>query len=195
MGKLTIRNETRYSTRALRSLVVACERHLGLRWSRTVIFRYSKKSMQWGHAAYPHGITGSFGAGRKGSNFTSGEGTWAEFFLPGDQSRFRFADFAWLIEHELLHNKGIKHGDMTSEQRHGHMTIPPRWAETLAAKGVPFRVPVKKVVDPKARVQQRAAKVHAKLEHWESKLKRAERMVKKYRAKARYYERRSPQEE
>ena len=180
MAKLTIENNTRYDTRALKAVVRACEKHLGLKWSRRAIFKYSKKSMLWGHASYPPA---------KGSGY---EGQWAEFFLPGDPALFDFTHFALLVEHELLHNKGLKHGDYGNIRAHYPRShrgeYAPDWAAALAVRGVPFRPAIKKTMTPAEHVAKRAAHVDAKVAYWERKLKLAKTKLKQYQKKQRYYQ-------
>ena len=81
--------------------------------------------------------------------------------------------------HELGHNRGLRHKEMAA-----YATLPVSWAEGLAVR--------KKIVAPKpkrdvqAKRQRRAEKMLA--EH-EAKLKREQKLVKKWRQKVRYYER------
>jgi hypothetical protein len=173
---IVIQNETRYRTADLRGLVLRCMNYLGLKGPKHVRLSYSKRSTHWGYAwldvDLPHG--------------THREGKHVVLTAP-PADRLSIGRFASLVEHELLHTKGLRHKDMNRHQRYGaHDDAVPEWA-----KGLHLREKVPQAPIPVAdRIAGREAHVKKMLARAERRLKLAATIVKKWRGKARYYDRR-----
>jgi hypothetical protein len=94
--------------------------------------------------------------------------------------------FARVFEHEVLHNKGVRHREMTPSQRNCDEPLP-KWAEGLVIR----------LKEPKAKrsaadkVAEREQHAREMLAAYERKQKRVATLLKKWKAKVRYYERRA----
>ncbi len=169
MKALKLVNETRWETRDLRRFALA-----GLRaevgwWNHyTVAFRTRRRFL---------------GRGYIGSNHM-------KLYMPvpavdddtlsGDNIR----DLARTLAHEAMHNKGVSgHRDIDDSNRDL------AWADALVNEG--FVIHARKQTE-KAKVDLRAvraAKAQKMLAEHESKLRREQKLVRKWRQKVRYYAR------
>ncbi len=182
---LDVRNNTTYDSRDIRSAVLACEKYLDMSGRRVVKVVYSRNRQRSvsGYAYYP----GAYQA----------EGCHVKLRLPKihkgeviDEALVQ--DFLWLVEHELSHSRGVRHGTMRGSPTHKVHSIGrrPTWGE-----GLQLRLKSVKAKPTSAdRVAKRAAKVDADLARWERRLKLAKTKVAKLKAKQWYYLRRNAEE-
>lgn len=188
-GKLTVENKTKWDTRGLTSVILACEKFLDLVHSRTVTIVHTRNRRGIsGYAYYPPG-------GKSVSPYGY-EGTSAHLRIykpqegEAEMSESNFTDFCWLVEHELGHNKGYSHSDTyggPAGRGLKHNGERPSWAKDLSpVKVKPPRVTKK--ITSEERIAERAAAVEEKLAYWQRKLKLAQTKLKKYRVKQRYYQ-------
>jgi hypothetical protein len=95
--------------------------------------------------------------------------------------------FAKVAAHEFAHARGLDHKDMHSSPRYRWVG---NWRDLYAwANEFPIRVKPKRK-RPKPGNPEKLANIKVLIQKWESKKRRAENALKKYRQKARYYERR-----
>lgn len=176
-SRLLLTNETRYSSRDLRSFFLAGMHAMGVKTSKRVRVSYSHKSMQWGCAS----IGTIYKPGALKSGYTRVEGSFVHMTLP-PPDRLDLRDFARTFEHELLHNLGVNHGDMTEAQRYCRGDLP-AWAQ-----GRELREATPKPTVPAVVLREARARAH--LEKHETALAREQKLVRKWRAKVAYYDRR-----
>lgn len=94
--------------------------------------------------------------------------------------------FARVFEHEVLHSKGVGHREMTPSQMNCDQPLP-KWAE-----GLVIRLKEPKVKRSAAeKVAEREEHAREMLAAYERKQKRVATLLRKWRAKVRYYERRA----
>lgn len=162
--RLKITNETDYRTSDLRRFLTIGFREEGVNlkeeWGRYVIKFYRPRGSLAGQAQY---------------NIR-----WMRLALrdsEGELSPNQITRLAQVFVHELGHNRGEKHRDMVSSG-----TLPVPWAEGLRIR--------KKVVKPKPKrdiVAERAEHAAKMLRQHETKLRREEKLVKKWAQKVKYY--------
>lgn len=168
-------NETRYPTREIRKIITAVHAEEAkirgkLRtWdSLRVTVKYSRRRRYWGCASY--------------SGYTM------MLTLPGGGARVD--ELVALVQHELWHNYGIRHGDYPSTVRSCD-TRTPFVQRCLARLGFE-RIEEKPVGGPRLTTdERRAAKlasIEDRIKRWESKRKRAENALRKLRKQRTYYE-------
>lgn len=165
---LEVRNETRYRTRAIRTLIVRCLRALGLKVRGLVRVAYSTASEHYGFAALGHEerkVDGGY-ITRSGLNMT--------LTLPRDPGAFSRDQFARVILHEALHWKGVRHGDMTDEQRYCKGDAP-AWCSDIEVAFAPL------LEHPKDGRKGKLAHARAMLARAERKLKLATTIEKRWR--------------
>lgn len=160
-------NKTAYDTKDLRKFIAACIRHMGSSPDTeiTVVYR------------------------RGTSDFVTGWATYTGFKMrlrlpkPG---KLRLIDLAYVLEHEVSHNLGVRHSEMSRECFNCH----PSSTDQLPTWAVGLNIAVKA---PKAkptmedRVAKRAAKAVAMLKKWDRKLKLAQTMRLKWCRKVNHY--------
>lgn len=94
--------------------------------------------------------------------------------------------FAQTLAHEVQHNKGERHGTMTVATE-----LPVEWAHTLLADGFAIRQAEVKLKPKRDIVNERHIHAAKMLAMHDAKLRREEKLVKRWAAKVRYYERRA----
>lgn len=194
---MRVRNDTTWRSSDIRAVVLACEAWLGLRgkWIRRVRVTYGRRG-GWtgGHASNGGSIMlappAAVSRGRRWEHDQAGIGAWH----PEEQRRVdadgamlpeAFADFAWTVEHELLHVAGWDHRRMRREHhpayRYREGRGPPKWAEGLRLRA---RLPRPRVRPPAgARAAAADARDQAALARWTTKLRLATTKVRKLRAR------------
>jgi hypothetical protein len=161
---MRIINKTKYRTDDLKLWLYAAHKAMEAPHAqKTITITYSHKSMTWGCASY--------------------SGFRMMLTLPGDPSKIKHGDFAHLIEHEIGHNLGIKHGEMDQEMLYG-TGREPSWEVPLPT---PRLIEVKKIT-PQNRSDAKHLHSSKMVVLWEKKLKTATRQLRKWTAKLRYYE-------
>lgn len=160
---MKVTNNTNYDTRYLRWLFIQCEKHEGTNYKYRQVEVLNKKGggisgRAWINSRY---ITMKLPSGR-------GPG-----YKPNSHSVAR------VYIHEVGHNLGLQHKDMSSVS-----SIDVSWLSDVP-------IPAKKPKPPKPKpniVDARAKHAQKKLDEWNKKLSRAKTFVKKYRKKVKYYE-------
>lgn len=156
---MKVKNETNYDTRYLRKLFMDCERHEGTNPKHRYVRVINKR-----------------GGGVAGCAWLNSYSVTMK--LPTYQAP-KAASVAQVYIHEVGHNLGLRHKEMAS-----YSSIDVSWL-------LDEDVPLKKIKPPKPRpniVEIRTAKAQKKLDEHLKKLKREQNLVKKYRIKVRYYE-------
>lgn len=174
--RLVLVNETRYASRDLRSFFLAGMRAMGVKTSKHVRVSYSHKSMQWGCASL-----GTIRLLTTTEKYMRLEGQYVHMTLP-PPDRLDLRDFARTFEHELLHNLGVSHGDMTEAQRYCRGDLP-AWAQERTLRETAPKPTVSAVV-------LRETRARAHLAKHETALAREQKLVRKWREKVAYYDRR-----
>lgn len=166
---MRIVNKTRYRTDDLRRWLNAAHKAMAAPTHKTVEVKYSHRGMAWGCASF--------------------SGGWMMLTLPGDPDKVGgVGRLAQLLEHEIAHNLGLRHGEMHPSTRRGAAREPGSWEEGME---LPRLREEPSKPSPEDRVAQREAKARKMLERWERKVKLAKTRLAKWAAKVRYYERRA----
>ncbi len=175
-AKVTIINETKYSSRNLRTFFLAGMKAMGIKESKRIRVAYSHASKHWGQAQLGKFAPKATGGVRRY------EGYRVLMTLPGDPTKLDLREFSRVFEHELLHNLGVEHKDMTPVQL--YCTGPlPAWAEGLSiAMTTPRAKP-----SMEDRITARETKAVAMLDIHARKLARQEKLVTKWKRKVTYY--------
>jgi hypothetical protein len=204
--KLFVHNKTVFNTRALRRFFLAGIRAYGLEpkygdYVIEVVYQTRLRGTRWVHGK------------------ATMHGRWVQMFLPRpinpDQeksiARLRergideklvrryegsleldVADLALVFEHELAHNAGLGHADMTDDVKWCRGPVPTWASGFLPADFAP--APPKPKPSRAERLAalkfDRECAAREKLERWERRLKLARTKVAKYRLAVRGYERR-----
>jgi hypothetical protein len=174
---MKIENKTKYDTRYLRKLFLACERHIfntylihGESKHRHVTVKTNRKGYIAGYAWYnswsivitlPPPVSVHYGKFK-------------------EEHQISARRVAQVYLHEVGHNIGLKHKQMIPSLKINVDWLPD---ETVPLKPQPQSKPKRNIVEI------RAEKAQAKLNEWTKKLNRAKTYVKKYQAKVKYYER------
>ena len=176
--RLRISNETRWSTRDIRKLVVAglkAEGQWGPGECYMVRIRYSRRS----------GGVGGWGFYNRNSLMVAPPKLGDRPELPHGT----VMEMARVLIHEIGHNTGLTHKDMVPTRQ---IQVP--WAEGLRVRAAT----VKPKPTPAERADQRAAHVTAKIEYIQKvihKTQRREKVLAKqlteWRKKERYYQRKA----
>ena len=171
---MKIRNDTRYSTRLLHSIFTATYHDLA---------KVEGELSGWKH--YTFDVVYARTKDYTGHAFI--KGAWAKIRLPKRVANV--VDIANLVEHELLHSYGYKHGAMGGAHYPWTGRHNVQRNKALLAK---FGAAISET-EPKARPKQdiqthRHQLVLAGIARWESKLKAAQTRLKNLRQKKRYYE-------
>lgn len=186
--RLVVENETRWSTTAIRSVVVRCLRHLGMRVRGhvRVVYSTSKRELRDhnGRAALGHQHK------RPDGSYWTAPGLNMSLSLPRDPARLNLAHFCRVILHEALHWKGVDHKDMTPDQLWCRGPLP-AWAE-----GAPPLVhrdvkPMKPKPTREEIAERKLEAMRARVAKLAGQLARTEKLLKKWRRKLRDAERRT----
>lgn len=168
---LRIKNETDYLTIDLRRFFMAGLAAKGASTDKFIRVIYGRGAA---HHGYAHlGVQ----VGRQHI-----EANWIQISLPRDAAKLDLLKLAQVFEHEVDHNLGLQHGEMQD-----WWTLAPVWQEELV-----IRVSARVLVPPPPRLSVRAyreARARAMLAKWEKKQERVAKLIKKWKAKVRYYER------
>jgi hypothetical protein len=163
---MQVENKTKYDTRYLKRLFIACDKHEGA--------HITSKRMRGRKVWVKPGRSRIHGAAWLHS-------TSIVMSLPAKEPSAR--KIAQIYIHELGHNLGLNHKHMMN------------WWEIDVSwwpdECVPLKAKKITAVEKPNIVEVRAAKAQKKLDEWTKKLNRAKTFVKKYRTKVRYYERRA----
>jgi len=160
---MKITNKTDYDTQYLRQLFIACEKHEGTNHKYRKVEILNKKGggvsgRAWIRSRYVNMYLPSYNRGMDSANAHS---------------------VAQVYIHEVGHNLGLRHKDMASVS-----SIDVSW---LPNESTPLKK--SKIGKPKPSIIEiRARRAQKKLDEWTKKLNRAKNLVKKYRTKVKYYE-------
>lgn len=179
-SQLRIKNETRYSTRDLRRFFTAGLRALGASEEKWIKVRYSRGSVA--------------GLAEIGRDDRQGYRIWMlpdrpVAIVTGSDGRVvrtpiaqmgasRLAAFASTFEHEIAHTLGISHREMSHAPAGGEWWV----GLTIRVMPEPIKIPA---------VERREARARTHVEKLEQQLARTQRLLKKWRARVRYYNKRS----
>lgn len=172
--KLTLNNKTAWTRRSLRKLVMAGLKEYALEtnYYRVDVVPAGQRRTCSGYAYYN---TGYVCVRIPHPRFVQGE----------DGLRYITDQFARVFEHEVMHNLGMSHPDMTKEGYRCRSGDAPTWAAGILLE------PKKTKVKPtrQDRVNQREANAGAMVKRWERKLKLARTKLRYWQSKVRYYDR------
>jgi hypothetical protein len=189
--KITVRNQTAYRTDDLRRFFRAGLRAMHAREDKTIEVKYrtGNRHICWATMGHVVNTTVIDNEGVTTMRpFKTVEGRWIRMVIGQPGTVVDMARFARVFEHEVLHNRGVAHREMTPHQRDCDQSLP-EWAEGLEIRLKPE--PVKLSREDRAihlRVQR---EMHARemLKLYEKKAKRTATLLKKWKTKVRYYER------
>lgn len=166
-------NRTRYDTRALRRIVTAVHGVMAKTEGRLPTWRTLRVHVETGRPKYHEWAI----SGRADLN-----GGWVLLRLPRpDRHHVSANRLAWLVEHELYHAYGRRHGTFREES-------PEWWTQHVGCDPVPLRRPPA----PRDVVGERRLRAERLLRKWERRLKLARTKVRQYQKQVRYYERARP---
>lgn len=184
---MRIKNATPYRTADLRALVLAALRAEGIEASGYIVEvgaskrqprrRWDDELKRWvpDDRDAPYRFSGLGMLNRRWFRLGIPKAVYARDLAPEEVKRL-----AQIAVHELGHNLGLRHADMV-----GSFGIPVPWADGLAVRLAEVKPAPRRDLQA-----ERAERARAKLEEHERKLRREQKLVRKYRAKVRYYERR-----
>lgn len=200
--KLTISNETHFSARVLRSIILTVYRQVAKEEQRTlptlrVRIAYART---WGqaHGALGYGrMTLFFRKSHEADWVKTGDlaknGGWQHVRQPG-HAQPRVSQVAATVRHELMHNYGYHHTQRGANSSNAEgwfydRPLPDGLLDQIVARTGPL-VPIlePKPKAPVDRVRQRYERIVAREKAWQARAKRAATALKKLRGQRRYYE-------
>lgn len=169
---LKIKNRTRYRADDLRAFFLAGLKSLGAGTDKTiVVIDARRRDGVHGRASLPAPY--------------ETEGRWLRMSLPR-LDKLDMRKIAQVFEHEVGHNFGDRHGEMQK-----WWTLEPKWHEGLMLR---VKAEPKKTPAPERReknVRAMIAKYESELLILTKKKARFQKLLKKWRVKARYYDRKA----
>lgn len=203
--KLRVRNYTSYRTTDLRRFFAAGLRAMGSTQPKTIEVRYLSGNLRRCMASLGtfNEVRTTDADGELAKKWQLYEGQWIRMLIArppvlGHDDNGKPVEllenvlgepmrrFARVFEHEVLHSKGVGHREMTPSQMNCDQPLP-EWAEGLVVR----------LKEPKAKpsaadkVAEREGHAREMLAEYERKQKRVAALLRKWRAKVRYYERRA----
>jgi hypothetical protein len=182
--KLKLENKTAYSTKDLRAFLRAGLRAYGARSDKVVVVRYQR--VVWRAVGQDGVAYGPSGRGQVGRPGREARHIWLH--LPRDPAALSVGDLAHTLYHEVLHNRGARHRDMTPEQMRWDGTPAP-WTEGLSIGLEPARPRPSREERAARLVEEREAHAREMLARAERRKKLADTVAKRWRKRVRYYER------
>jgi hypothetical protein len=180
---MKIKNKTEWSTRDLQKLMNECVRREGMDNHRTVIIEYSKRFRT------THGVASVYGR-------------WIKMYVlrpileynEGSEIKKKFWEFdsvlfAEIFTHELGHNRGLHHDEMISLS-----SMDMSWAKEFKVNlknGLKFengQIVSAVPKEPRDLKKERYQNVLMHIKEKETELKRTQTLLKKWKRKQRYYE-------
>lgn len=165
-------NRTSYDTRVLRRIITTVHRVMAKNEGRLPAWRHLRITVETRRARQYEGrVSGwaSYGGGRM------------MLRLPHPRRHHVGAHrVAWLVEHELYHSYGRKHGSFREEPEEW-------WAQHVGTDPLPLKA--RKAHPARDLVAERRAHAQRLLRQWERRAKLAQTKVRQYRKKVRYYDR------
>jgi len=173
--KLKLLNETRYSTRDLRRLFLAGMKAIGATQPKTVRVTYARIGS---------GIGGRAVYGQQLEHGGTIEGRQVWLYLDRGGSH-KPVDLGVTIYHELLHSLGWRHRQMAPDS-----SFPLDWVDGLPLR---FTEPAKRTRAEIAAglVAKRDARARARVAQLEAEIVRKQKLLRKWRDKVRYYDKRA----
>lgn len=181
MIKFTVNNKTNWETKDLRKLCRAVIKHIGTRRHRITV-EYSKKTSYDCYHGYAYinsiGVTmfvpretrRTIKAGDNGKSMTVIESI-----------KFEPEKFAQVLEHEIYHNMGLKHDEMSKEVLYCKQ-------DCGYVKNLKVSVKTIKEKKPRNLQKERYEKALKNAKLYTSKVKRYTNLLKKWNSKVKYYE-------
>ena len=167
---MKIKNDTNYSTREIRKIFMACEKHEGTNYQyRNVRVIPCRGRRVHGYAWYN---SNSVVIKLPKRPITSQD---------KDSYAASIHRLAQVYIHEIGHNQNLRHSEMANW-----------WDIDVSFVGDDGFIPLKAIKSKpkKSAVEKREDNAIKKLEEWTKKLNRAKTFVKKYKTKVKYYEKR-----
>lgn len=190
--KLSLNNKTKWNTKQLRKLCIAVIRHSGSHKHHQITIKTSKNQGLSGLASMYGSwilmrvpktsfITAVARYSTTETTIGSDGKTYPEvlgFDKIVKETKFPVIDFAQVLEHEIGHNLGLRHNDMSKVYDLDTSYL----KDFVIEKQLPKE---KKVID---HVMLRREKAVKKVKELQSRLKRTETLLKKWSKRLRYYE-------
>jgi len=92
-------------------------------------------------------------------------------------------ELANVLEHEIAHNRGIRHRDMSRDCHSCHSKEVPAWAAGLVIRSRPIR----SGLTTQERVERRETHARAMLARWERRMRLTRTMLSKWKRRVAYY--------
>lgn len=177
--QLTIDNETTYRTADLRRLFLRGLKAMGVKQDKHVRvvaarYRHSGVAILGRLHLVPASPAREACSAKLEARYVRREGRWILMRAPALE-KLNLASFCRVFEHEVLHNLGVEHVDMTEAQRRCSGGLP-AWAEGLELRQRPAR----SGSTAEERAAKREAHARAMLAEHEAKLRREQNLVKKW---------------
>jgi hypothetical protein len=172
--RIKLINKTAYSSRDLRTFLRAGFRALGARTDKIVTVRYQRAD------------SGVGGRGRLGRPGQEAKHIWLH--VPRDTKLLNIGDLAHTLYHELLHNRGAMHRDMTPEQMRWN-GMPAPWCVGVSIGLEPAKPKPTREERAASLIEKREAHARQKLKEAQTRLRRARTLERTWHARVRYYER------
>ena len=176
--KIKIDNKTWFNSADIRKIVRAALTAEGITGNQYLVeVRYSRRGGSIGGWGWYHWkkIKMCIPKHEWNTSGTSGKEPWQ--FSP-----WRVKEFAQVMVHEFGHNLGLRHGEMCRVS-----DIDVDWCEGMT---IGVNEPPKKKT-PTERSAERETKARARVEELEKEIKRKNNLLKKWRTKVRYYDRKN----
>jgi hypothetical protein len=185
---MKIKNYTDYETRDLRGFFLRGLKAMNAKSDKVIEVRPRSGRFRCSRAVVGTLIEYQSGAGRR---WQLHEARWIRMLVyENADGTVNMAEFARTFEHEVLHSKGARHGDMTAHQMACDLSLPD-WAVGLEVRRRAPKPQPTREAKLEMRVAARAERARALLATYEAKQKRVAKLVTKWRTKVRYYDRRA----
>jgi hypothetical protein len=186
---MKVRNATAYNTRDLRRFFAAGLRAMNAKPDKVIEVKYitGGRHICWASLGSVTRTTVVHEGDVVTRPFRTVEGRWIRMLLPKPGLPIDYRWFARVFEHEVHHNKGATHREMTQHQKDCDLPLP-EWAAGLEIREV--QVLELSVGERKAlRAQKREEHARAKLAAALRKKKLIETLIKRWRKRVYYYDR------
>jgi hypothetical protein len=187
--RIKLTNKTKYCTADLRAFLRAGFRAYGTRVNKIVVVRYWRVAYHYTDQSTSERVpvmSRVAGRGRLGRPDREAQHIWLH--LPRDHGALSVGDLAHTLYHELLHNRGARHRDMTPEQMRWN-GVPAPWTNGLSIGLEPAKPKPSREQRLSRLIEEREAHARQKLREAQTRLRRARTIERAWHAKVKYYER------
>lgn len=190
--RLTIHNKTDYRKDDLRKITLACMKHLGIDPDKRHVAHFEhRRSTRHYISGYAYLNTGSFWIKIPKRLAYYEKGAWnptkvAHDALPAKIVRY----LAAVIMHELQHCMGFNHDEMANIYDDAYTADCPWIADMQVRRAGLERKAANPVDNREATARRRLAQAEERIKNLASQTKRANTILKKWRAKVKYYDKR-----